>query len=668
MKRFLILLLAVMLLLAACGSSETPTSEIQEPPPEEAGGEAVGVPTAVPPSDLTEVSIDQITDITWQWVGHTEVTPAFQGVVPDPENYTIVFSPDGTAQMKADCNMAGAGYTVSGSSLSFTPGPMTLAECGEESLYDMYLLMLGQTGSFGMRGDQLVLVSEDGNTSMLFANAGPVTKAVPVEGDPAALLGEPTGADSFNTDNNWTLFDNECYSTDITGGQFVMTAHGQPGACWEVSWPELEDFYLETIVEMPVACNGDDSFGMLVRAPDNNRGYLYGIDCSGHYYLRLWDGSQTTQLIPTTATDLINVDPESTNKLGLAVTDGDFYIYINGQYVNQAEDFTFMEPGKLGYFVNAAKEGEGFTVKYDQLAVWVLEDTYYPPEAELPDYPVVDIPDEVEGANLTANVNVNVRSGPGTQFRVVAIAMQGDTGDAIGQSPDGYWWVVPMPEENQHYEQGWVSKQYTTVEPPDAQLPVTTPPLLPATVYAVPPASGDPAAIVEERGEVRNGPGNEYPLYGLTSTGSPVKLLRVTEDGNWYAIELPSSTIPEGMGWIHKLYLEIENADGLRVVKPSEYPDVPPDARPTAPGSGAAAARALETLNVLSGPSSSYRSYGKVDAGTIMGIVGQSSDGKYWVINLPSSIAPSEQGWVDASLVSVSKVDTESVIPVIPAP
>ena len=171
-----------------------------------------------------------------------------------------------------------------------------------------------------------------------------------------------------------------------------------------------------------------------------------------------------------------------------------------------------------------------------------------------------------------------------------------------------------------------------------------------------------------ERGEVRNGPGNEYPLYGLTSTGSPVKLLRVTEDGNWYAIELPSSTIPEGMGWMHKVYLSIENADGLKVIKPSEYPPVPPDARPTAPGSGAAAAKALETLNVLSGPSSSYRSYGKVDAGTIMGILGQSSDGKYWVINLPSSIAPSEQGWVDASLVQVSKVDTESVIPVIPAP
>jgi hypothetical protein len=71
---------------------------------------------------------------------------------------------------------------------------------------------------------------------------------------------------------------------------------------------------------------------------------------------------------------------------------------------------------------------------------------------------------------------------------------------------------------------------------------------------------------------------------------------------------------------------------------------------------------------VLSGPSTSYRSYGKVDAGTIMGIVGRSSDGKYWVISLPTSIAPSGRGWVDASLVETTKTGTDSLVPVIPAP
>jgi uncharacterized protein YraI len=246
--------------------------------------------------------------------------------------------------------------------------------------------------------------------------------------------------------------------------------------------------------------------------------------------------------------------------------------------------------------------------------------------------------------------------------------MQGDSGDAIGTSPDGFWWVVPMPEDNPHYATGWVSKMYTTLDPQDAELPVITPPLLPFTVYVVPPQEGDPAAIVLERGAVRMGPGIEYPHYGLTSTGAMVEVMGVTSDGEWYAIRLPTNFAPEGMGWIHKVYLKTQDVEDVRVYDEKDYPPVPPDARPTAPGANAAAAKALETLSVLSGPGSSYRSYGKVDAGTIMGIVGRSSDSKYWVISLPTSIAPSGHGWVDASLVETTKTGTESLVPVIPAP
>jgi len=199
-------------------------------------------------------------------------------------------------------------------------------------------------------------------------------------------------------------------------------------------------------------------------------------------------------------------------------------------------------------------------------------------------------------------------------------------------------------------------------------LTVITPPLLPFTVYVVPPQEGDPAAIVLERGAVRMGPGIVYPSYGLTSTGAMVEVMGVTSDGEWYAIRLPTNFAPEGMGWIHKVYLKTQDVEGVRVYEEKDYPPIPPDARPTAPGSDAAAAIALETLSVLSGPGSSYRSYGKVDAGTIMGIVGRSSDGKYWVISLPTAIAPSGRGWVDASLVETTKTGTDSLVPVIPAP
>ncbi len=672
MKRTLVMGIVLLLFIAACAPAATTTNEEQELAVGEVQGEPAGVPTAVPPqpgSDLTEVPVDQITGITWQWVGQTEITPAFQSMVPDPENYTLVFEGDGIYQAKADCNVASGGYTVSGMSMTFSPGPMTLAECGEESLSSTYLLMLGQVGSFGMKDGDLYLVSEDNNSRMQFRNAGPVEVVAVVQNDPATLLGEPDGVDDFANANNWSLFDNACFTSTITGGQYVMTAHGETGACWEFSWPEIDDFYLQTTVEMPESCNADDRFGVIIGSPDNDQGYLYGIDCGGHYTLSLWDGVETTVLIPQTSSSYIQTDPGVRNRLGVALTSGNFYLYVNGEYLNQAQDYTFMGEGKIGFFVRAAIENQGFTVRFDDLKLWSLEDTFYPPEVELPDYPTVDIPDDdVLGPNLTANVNVNVRSGPGTQFRVIAIALQGDSGDAIGTSPDGRWWAVPMREHTSYTETGWVSKTYTTLDPLDAELPVIVPPLIPDSLTVIPPGPGDPSAIVLERGGVRVGPGLEYPLYGLTSTGAIIEVLGVTFDGEWYALRLPTSLAPDGTGWIPEIFLVTENIDDIRVYEQHEYPSVPTDARPTAPGSNAAAAKALDTLNVLSGPDPSYPSLGKVDAGAILGIVGRSADGKYWVISVPTSISASGHGWVDASLVETSKTGTESLVPVISPP
>jgi heat shock protein HslJ len=66
----------------------------------------------------------------------------------------------------ADCNRAGGGYTLETSRLTLGPGPMTLAECGPDSLYDEYVRMLGDVRTYVRPGgsDQLVL--------NLFADAG----------------------------------------------------------------------------------------------------------------------------------------------------------------------------------------------------------------------------------------------------------------------------------------------------------------------------------------------------------------------------------------------------------------------------------------------------------------------------------------------------------------
>lgn len=107
-------------------------------------------------------------DTTWEWQQLIETAPAAQSVVPDSENYTIVFNQDGIYNAKADCNMVSGAYEIDGNSLTLLPGPTTLAECGPDSSYDLYVGLLGQVNGYEMENDGLILTFGAGQ--MIFAN------------------------------------------------------------------------------------------------------------------------------------------------------------------------------------------------------------------------------------------------------------------------------------------------------------------------------------------------------------------------------------------------------------------------------------------------------------------------------------------------------------------
>jgi heat shock protein HslJ len=109
-----------------------------------------------------------ITGITWQWSGLVETAPAAQSVVPDPENYTLVFQPDGTVQIKADCNMVGGSYMLEDNILTIALGPSTMAFCGEQSLDLQYLELLGNVDSYILKEGRLALNLKAGAGHMSF--------------------------------------------------------------------------------------------------------------------------------------------------------------------------------------------------------------------------------------------------------------------------------------------------------------------------------------------------------------------------------------------------------------------------------------------------------------------------------------------------------------------
>ncbi len=491
----------------------------------------------------------------------------------------------------------------------------------------------------------------------------PTPTMVPIEGNPVALLGEPSGVDNFDTFNNWSLFDNKCFKSELTGTQYLSTAKGLAGiACWELSWPLLENFYYETMVEMPQTCQPQDRFGILFRGPDNDRGYLYGFTCDGQYTLTAWDGEETTTvLVPLSATSAINATAGAKNRMGLLVMGADYYLYANGLFLGQAQDITYLEPGKIGYYVRAATE-EPFTAAYDYLKIWVLEDDFYPPQVTPPPLPPVSV--ETPAPNVPTGmttVNLNVRSGPGLQFPVLGVADEGATGEILGLSPDGDWYAVKVDTSVFGNGQVWVMGKYVTLSNPTGQtLPTITPPLLPSKLNVPQPNTNDPQVTMLETATIRQGPGLEYPVFGVTPSGGRAIVIGNSEDEEWWAIKLETTT-----GWVYKSYTYAQKTDDVPELK---NPDLPTDISPSVPGSGAPAATALEPINVRSGPNSSYASYGAVPIGTRLAVIGRSVDREWLVVNLPTDIAPNGQGWVAARYVQAENIGSVPVVQTPPLP
>ena len=497
--------------------------------------------------------------------------------------------------------------------------------------------------------------------------SAPVKAQQSVEGDPAAALGKPTGQDKFDSANNWTLFDSQCFKSEIKNGQYVMTAKGSKAySCWEVTWPLLQDFYMEVQATTPQSCNANDAYGVLFRAPDNYRGYLYGLTCDGRYYLNLFDGSTTTELIPPTKNAAILIGAGKVNRMGVVAYGAQYQLYANGYYLNQAIDSTYINPGKIGFFVRASSTVP-YTVSFDNLKIWLLIENYYPPTQKPPVFPPINpAPPTSGGVTGTSTVSLNVRSGPSTDYPILGTVAPGTKGEILGTSPDYQWYAVKIPTNYIGNGIGWVAAIYVTVSNPSkVPLPVIAPPPPPPLVVIPPVSTNAPTAIIIETGVLRMGPGMQYPVYGTLNAGAQAAIVGRNKDKSWWAISVSPSVTSEEVAWISSAYLTTKNATDVKVIPD---PPLPPTVNPSAPGSFAPAAITLEPINVRSGPSNAYPSYGAIPIGTIMSVIGVSPDKQSWVVQLPTTISKDGKGWIPVRYTYSTNTSGVPVVQPPPAP
>jgi heat shock protein HslJ len=159
MVKKLMVFTALVLILAACSTTEATT-----PLP------GAGTGTVV-------TSADQIAGITWQWNSMEETSPPTLNVVPNPEDYTLVFQDNGVFNIQADCNTAAGTYKLEYESLVMVLGPSTKAFCGEDSLDAEYQMLINKVASGSIAPDgQLWLYLKGSAGRMSFTNGGPAPK------------------------------------------------------------------------------------------------------------------------------------------------------------------------------------------------------------------------------------------------------------------------------------------------------------------------------------------------------------------------------------------------------------------------------------------------------------------------------------------------------------
>ena len=197
----------------------------------------------------------------------------------------------------------------------------------------------------------------------------PEPTTIPPATDPTLNLGSPDWEDTFENEENWALVSDEHSRFVVRDEQLVMVAYNADfWNSWGMTPDSLEVFYLEAEASSST-CAGRDRWGLLFRAPDYTRGYLFGLSCDGRYALWIWTGSREIYVVEWTDSPHILTGPNQVNRIGVKADGNRLLLYANGNLLEEVRD-DYSAVGRFGLFIGAA-ETPGYTVKVDRVAYWL---------------------------------------------------------------------------------------------------------------------------------------------------------------------------------------------------------------------------------------------------------------------------------------------------------
>ena len=600
-------------------------------------------PTATPTVAADEIPVLElapsaaITNIIWQWAEWTQIDPAAQALIPDPEQYAITFFSDGTLLVKADCNNGSGTYTADGMQMSITLNEMTSQACSETSQADTFLALLGQVNAFGMQDDKLALLLAENKGQIALVNGGEIDTAPPAADESACNPGIDPANVFVDTFKDAFGLPDDTFINCVAG-----TPYKQDDATGVAGLPD----------HIEINFNNPDPAAKTYRDP-----VIYIIPIAD--YIALWEQNndlsvsetytQVVQLlrvrpapIPTADMPVLPFEQvHGTNDLAsqYAYVDTDFGFGVRfvGRFAETPLPVSNDTPQMFYIFQGLSDDG-AFYVSF-----------FYPVRTdELPDSDAIsDAERQQAGSDPAAYLedkiaDLNALSDTDWQPSLAAL-------DATIASLK-----FPPPIQGPGLTDAlWAWNEL--ILPDGASL------IQDADAYTL---RFLPDNTVYITADCNTGLG-EYTLDGNALTIQVGRLTRVVCGENSLSDQFLDYLSRVDSYELLPAYLGLDLAEdagrlGFYIGSPiPENPDLPADAP---------IAEARETINVRSGPGTDYPSYGLANPGDRALIVGVSADGGWWVIDLPDYIAPDGRGWVSADYVTVSNAEGVPIVEPPPLP
>jgi hypothetical protein len=187
--------------------------------------------------------------------------------------------------------------------------------------------------------------------------------------DPRSSLGDPTWEDDLENDGDWFLYSDEHVSFEMVDGQMELKAFNPDFySGWSLGWRKDTNMYVEVTLSV-LTCSGRDSVGLVFRAPDVGRGYLFGVSCDGRYSLRRWDGEEMTRIQDWTSHSAIKSGSDQTQRIAVWTNGNIIRLYANGELLKELVDGTYSDDGLFGVFISSAVT-PNFEARLSEFLYW----------------------------------------------------------------------------------------------------------------------------------------------------------------------------------------------------------------------------------------------------------------------------------------------------------